>query len=60
MMEHLVPVFHATSIPIDGSSKTVKANSGLDLSFGITMGPDGQSVWYTKPEDNKIARLTPI
>jgi streptogramin lyase len=40
--------------------KTVKANSGLDLSFGITMGPDGQSVWYTKPEDNKIARLTPI
>jgi virginiamycin B lyase len=33
--------------------------SGLDSAFGITIGPDGQSVWYTKPADNKIARLTP-
>jgi virginiamycin B lyase len=44
---------------ITEAGKTVKANSGLDLSFGITMGPDGQSVWYTKPADNKIARLVP-
>jgi virginiamycin B lyase len=34
-------------------------SSGLDSAFGITMGPDGQSVWYTKPADNKIARLAP-
>ena len=27
--------------------------------FGITMGPDGQSVWYTMMSANKIARLTP-
>jgi virginiamycin B lyase len=44
---------------ITEEGKTVKANSGLESSFGITMGPDGQSVWYTKPVDNKIARLTP-
>src|SRR5215207_2269552 len=46
---------------ITEEGKTVKddPNSGLESSFGITMGPDGQSVWYTKPADNKIARLTP-
>jgi hypothetical protein len=34
-------------------------NSGLDSTFGITMGPDDQSVWYTKPAENNIACLTP-
>jgi streptogramin lyase len=45
---------------ITEESRAVKddPNSGLDSAFGITMGPDGQSVWYTKPADNKIARLT--
>ena len=46
---------------ITEEGKAVKddPNSGLDSAFGITMGPDGQSVWYTKPADNTIARLTP-
>ena len=35
MMEHLVLVFHATSIPIDGGSKShsLGHQCGLDLSF---------------------------
>jgi len=34
-------------------------NSGLENALGITMGPDGQSVWFTMQAANKIAALTP-
>ncbi len=33
-------------------------NSGLESAFGITVYPEDQSVWYTKPADNKVAHLT--
>jgi hypothetical protein len=36
MMEHLVPVFHSTPVPIDGSSKTLK---GLRVGRSISHGP---------------------
>jgi virginiamycin B lyase len=50
---------------ITEAGKTVKddPNSGLESAFGITVLPGeqsvDQSVWYTKPADNKVARLTP-
>jgi streptogramin lyase len=34
-------------------------NSGLESAFGITVYPEDQSVWYTKPADNMVAHLTP-
>jgi streptogramin lyase len=42
-------------------SKAVKddPNSGQETAFGITVFPENQSVWYTLPANNKIARLTP-
>jgi streptogramin lyase len=33
-------------------------NSGLESAFGITVFPEDQSVWYTKPADNMVAHLT--
>ena len=46
---------------ITEAGKAVKddPNSGLESDFGITFLPDNQSVWYTKPADNKVASLTP-
>jgi streptogramin lyase len=45
---------------ITEAGRTVKddPNSGLESAFGITVYPEDQSVWYTKPADNKVARLT--
>ena len=50
---------------ITEAGRTVKddPNSGLESAFGITVYPEDQStdqsVLYTKPADNKVARLTP-
>ena len=46
---------------ITEAGRTVKddPNSGLESAFGITVYPDDQSVWYTKPADNMVAHLTP-
>jgi streptogramin lyase len=46
---------------ITEAGRTVKddPNSGLESAFGITVLPEDQSVWYTKPADNKVASLTP-
>ena len=33
-------------------------NNGLESAFGITVYPEDQSVWYTKPADNMVAHLT--
>jgi streptogramin lyase len=46
---------------ITEAGRTVKddPNSGLESAFGIAVFPDDQSVWYTKPADNKVAHLTP-
>jgi streptogramin lyase len=46
---------------ITEAGRTVKddPNSGLESAFGITVFPEDQSVWYTKPADNMVAHLTP-
>jgi virginiamycin B lyase len=46
---------------ITEEGKAVKddPNSGQESAFGITIFPENQSVWYTLPANNKIARLTP-
>ena len=55
---------NAAQITADGTiteaDKASKASAGtLENALGITMGPDGRSVWFAKPADNMIARLTP-
>lgn len=55
---------NAAQITADGviteAGKTSKDPAGtLENALGITMGPDGQSVWFAKPADNKIAALRP-
>jgi streptogramin lyase len=54
-------VGNVARITPDGVITEVKddPNSGLENALGITIGPDGQSVWYAKQADNKIAALTP-
>jgi virginiamycin B lyase len=47
------------TITEEGKAVKDDPNSGLESAFGITIGPDGRSVWYTKPANNQIARLTP-
>jgi streptogramin lyase len=54
---------NAAQITADGTiteaGKTSKTPAGtLENALGITMGPDGQSVWFAKPADNVIAALT--
>jgi streptogramin lyase len=46
---------------ITEAGRTVKddPNSGLESALGITVFPEDQSVWYTKPADNMVAHLTP-
>jgi virginiamycin B lyase len=46
---------------ITEAGRTVKddPNSGLESAFGITLLPEDQSVWYTKPADNMVAHLRP-
>jgi streptogramin lyase len=54
-------VGNVARITPDGVITEVKddPNTGLENALGITIGPDGQSVWYAKQADNKIAALTP-
>jgi hypothetical protein len=42
MMEHPVPVFHSTSVPIDGSSKTVAERT---FSWIYRKQENEQSLW---------------
>ena len=45
---------------ITEEGKTSKDPAGtLENALGITIGPDGQSVWFAKPADNTIAALRP-
>jgi virginiamycin B lyase len=48
-------VARITSDGVITESKSVRGSE----PFGITIGPDGQSVWYTMMSANKIGRLTP-
>jgi virginiamycin B lyase len=48
-------VARITSDGVITEGKSIKGGE----PFGVTMGPDGHSVWYTMMSANKIARLTP-
>lgn len=58
-------VGNAAQITADGTiiteaGKTSKTPAGtFENALGITMGPDGQSVWFAKPAGNTIAALRP-
>jgi len=45
MMEHLVPVFHSTSGPIDGSSKVNRFESNSCLTNWPVLFTDTYAAW---------------
>lgn len=47
------------TITEEGKAVKDDPNSGLENAFGIAIGPDEQSVWFTMQADNKIAALEP-
>ena len=47
------------TITEEGKAVKDDPNSGLENAFGIAIGPDDQSVWFTMQADNKIAALEP-